>query len=181
MQFKDYLKYFSQTHLCFMYEQGNYLFDDFLPSPKRGTYWNVQVFREGEYCLELHQNGSRGEEQDDSKLARGTLVVTRNLQPKGSEFIGGTMSHYRQDCSMRLRLSPGRYTVFGKFDCNGSQELPFESSFSLYSLDYVVIERADPLKAKGMLRESLLLHARGNKRRRYEDDTMWISWKLLYK
>lgn len=32
-----------------------------------------------------------------------------------------------------------------------------------------------------MLRECMLSHARLSKRRRYENDTLWISWKLFYK
>lgn len=32
-----------------------------------------------------------------------------------------------------------------------------------------------------MLRECMLNHARLTKRRRYENNTLWISWKLMYK
>ena len=44
IRFRDYLKYFSQTHFCFMEEQGNYLYDNFHPSAKRGFHYSLTVF-----------------------------------------------------------------------------------------------------------------------------------------
>jgi hypothetical protein len=55
------------------------------------------------------------------------------------------------------------------------------ASVSIYSLQYAVLE----LKLKDLC-NSLLLdcfrnHAAGNKRKKYENDTMWISWKMMFR
>lgn len=52
---------------------------------------------------------------------------------------------------------------------------------SVYSLHYAILDKVDPIKAKPMLKECMLNHAKAIKRRKYENDTLWISWKLLYR
>jgi hypothetical protein len=49
MLFSDYCKYFAQTHISHMQEQGNYLYQNYVPDKKRGVHWSVVVFQEGEY------------------------------------------------------------------------------------------------------------------------------------
>ncbi len=51
----------------------------------------------------------------------------------------------------------------------------------MYSLHYAILDKVDPIKAKPMLKECMLNHAKAIKRRKYENDTLWISWKLLYR
>lgn len=98
-----------------MEAQGNYLYENYEPSPKRGAHWSLLAFQEGDYCIELHQGNAR-ESQDDSSLARATLLLARNKENnKGFELVDGVLSHYKSDCSIRCRLKPGKYTVFVKF------------------------------------------------------------------
>ena len=47
IRFRDYTKYFVQTHICFLEEQGNYLYEEYLPSVKRGVHWSLTVFHQG--------------------------------------------------------------------------------------------------------------------------------------
>jgi len=37
------------------------------------------------------------------------------------------------------------------------------------------------LNEKNFLRETFLSHARKNKKKKYENDTMWVSNKLMYR
>jgi hypothetical protein len=57
--FKDYCKYFSQTHICFMEEDGNYVFENYQPLKKNGSFWECQVFEVDDYIFELHQENVR--------------------------------------------------------------------------------------------------------------------------
>lgn len=40
-------------------------------------------------------------------------------------MVNGAMNQYKQDCSLRLWLTPGKYIIFGKLDANEVQEVPF--------------------------------------------------------
>jgi hypothetical protein len=61
---------------------------------------------------------------DESTIARATLVLARNREPKGFEMVGGVLGHFKPDCSLRVRLKPGNYTIFTKFDTNKHQIMP---------------------------------------------------------
>jgi hypothetical protein len=43
IKFRDYCKYFAQTHISYMEESGNYISESYTPVKKRGTYWSLNV------------------------------------------------------------------------------------------------------------------------------------------
>jgi hypothetical protein len=51
---------------------------------------------------------------------------------------------------------------------------------SIYSLQFTTLYLFDNLK-KNILREVFLSHGRQNKRQKFQNNTMWLSWKLLFK
>ena len=40
-------------------------------------------------------------------LARSTIVLARNKPQSGFELVGGMLTHYRPDCSLKVNLTPG--------------------------------------------------------------------------
>lgn len=83
---------------------------------------------------------------------------------------------------MKVRLRPGSYVVFTKFDPSiVSKSLPESASVSVYSLHYAILDILDREKCTKVLRESFLAYARENKRKKFEENTLWISYKLMFK
>jgi hypothetical protein len=92
------------------------------------------------------------------------------------------MSHYQEETSLKARLQPGTYVLFTKFDPSiVTKKLPENASVSVYSLHYTVLELIDRNKCDKILRESFLAFGKEHKRKKYENDTLWISYKLMFK
>lgn len=108
------------------------------------------------------------------------MLLIKNNESK-RQLVDGVLAHYRPDCSLKIKLAPGQYTIFTKFDSNEKQHFPQQASISIYSHHYVFIDKADQIKQKATLNNCMLEHAKATKRKKYENDTMWISWKLMYK
>jgi hypothetical protein len=138
--FKDYCRYFSQTHVCFMEEDGNYVFENFLPLKKRGSFWQCQIFEEDQYIFELHQESARGRHEEESALSRATILICKKNESK-YELVSGAMSHYEDDTSLKVRLLPGSYVIFTKFDPSlATHKIPVDASLSVYSLHYSILD-----------------------------------------
>lgn len=91
------------------------------------------------------------------------------------------MSFYKQDAILKVQLIPGKYTVFSKFDpALADHQVPGKASISVYSLNVAILNIADRLSTSAVLKDCFLAQARVNKRKKFQNDTMWISWKLLF-
>lgn len=92
------------------------------------------------------------------------------------------MSHYEEDTTLKVHLQAGTYIIFTKFDPSIVRKtFPASASVSVYSLHYAILGSMDKTKCNNILRESFLAYAMEHKRKKYEDNTLWISYKLMFK
>jgi len=76
---------------------------------------------------------------------------------------------------------PGKYIIFSKFDpALADGKLPIKASISVYSVQVVILSLAQRLSSSKVLKECFLTHARVNKRKKFQNDKLWISWKMLF-
>lgn len=104
-----------------MEETGNYVYDNFSPNPKSGSYWFVNIFQEGDYFIELHQGSARLLKDEENSLCRGTLMLAKDRE-KDHELVGGIMTYYEEDTTLKVRLTPGKYTLFAKLEASISEK-----------------------------------------------------------
>lgn len=58
--------------------------------------------------------------------------------------------------------------------------MPTKTSVSVYSKQFTDLIPADQKSYPNFLKKIFLNHAKLNKRQTYNNDQMWISWKLLF-
>lgn len=75
-----------------MEEDGNYVFENYQPLKKNGSFWQCQIFEEDEYIFELHQENVRNKQQEESSLSRATILVAKKNQ-SSYEYLSGVLSH----------------------------------------------------------------------------------------
>jgi hypothetical protein len=86
-----------------------------------------------------------------------------------------------QDAVLTELLESGHYLLFAKIDPTPSGNLiPLKTIVSVYSTRFTVLQPISQTKYANLFKEMLLRHAHSNKRNKYNDGLMWISWKLLF-
>ena len=108
------------------------------------------------------------------------MVISR-WEGNDYSFVDGALSYHEEDISLRCFLEPGKYIFFAKLDpTRRNKTIPENASVSIYSQDFAKLKVVDQKTHPNFLKKSFLDHARQHKRQSYNNDLMWISWKLLY-
>lgn len=162
--------------------QGNYISEDLYPNRKNGTVYTFDIDTPGEYVFEVHQEGIRGEdlEKMDDGLCRSTLLVGK-VEGNDYKFIDGVLKYNDEDTTLNTQLEPGSYILYAKLDpTRKANVLPTKSSVSVYSKQFTDLVPSDQKMHPDLLKKMFLNHARLHKRQTYNNEEMWISWKLLF-
>ena len=96
----------------------------------------------------------------------------------------GAMRLAEEDTLISTRLHPGKYLLYTKFDVDKTeQSLIDNKSFILncYSNKLCKFQLTLKLVHPDFLQKVFLNYGRSNKRQFYNNNKMWISWKLLFK
>lgn len=58
--------------------------------------------------------------------------------------------------------------------------MPQKTIVSVYSTNFIKLNPSSQVKYPNFLKKMFMNHARLNKRQTYNNELMWIAWKLLY-
>jgi hypothetical protein len=81
---------------------------------------------------------------------------------------------------LKTRLLPGDYVVYVKFDPTlEKRRFPTETTLILYSQEKAKIQVSVQANHPDFLKKTFLSFGRDHKRQLYNEDKMWMSWKLV--
>jgi hypothetical protein len=81
---------------------------------------------------------------------------------------------------LKTRLLPGDYIVYVKLDPTiEKKRFPTEATLILYSEEKAKIQASIQANHQDFLKKMFLTYGRDHKRQLYNDDKMWMSWKLV--
>ena len=119
----------------------------------------------------------------DDGYGRTTLMILKKFKHNYQyeyELIDGTLKHEDSVTLLKSHLPAGKYVIYSKVEPTlEKHHFPHKNNLILYSKNIIRLTSVNQEQNYECLKKAFMNYGREHKRQLYNNDLMWMSWKLV--
>lgn len=124
MAFEDFMKYFSDIQVCYVYDNYKYSAKRVTAKSRNATYFKIKIDTPGKYYLTVNQESKRKAQNANFKYTTVFIVVGKVVGNQQYEYVTGNNRADREVWAKGF-FNPGEYIVYAKLPWSNAKNNDF--------------------------------------------------------